>query len=384
VTFEGIGGWPAVLGRLLAGGDLTRDEARLSMGDVLEGDATPAQIAAFVTALRMKNETIDEMAGMVRALLDHAVPLHVPGDLIDTCGTGGDRSSSINVSTMAAFVVAGAGARVCKHGNRAATSLAGSADVLEALGVVIDLGPAGVARCIDEVGMGFCLAPKFHPGMRFAGPVRSQLGVATVFNFLGPIANPARVRFQVVGVSDPAMTDKVLGVLAANGCRRAMVVHGADGLDELSTTGPTTILELTEDGGAGTPGESSTGEGATGGTGTGDGPGAVSPARVRRTTLDATTLGLARVTLADLRGADAAANADITRRVLDGARGPHRDIVVLNAAAGLVVAGLVDDMAAGVEQAGAVIDDGRARAVLDALVRVSHQARASEEAATEA
>ncbi len=243
-TFDALGRWPGVLGRLLAGGDLAGEEARAVFGEILRGDATPAQIAAFVTALRMKGETIDEMAGFVRAMLEHAEPLGVPGDLVDTCGTGGDRSSSINVSTIAAFVAAGAGARVCKHGGRAATSIAGSADVLEALGVVIDLGPEGVRRCIDEAGMGFCFAPRFHPAMRFAVPVRRELGVPTVFNFLGPLANPGRARFQVVGVSDPAMVDKMIGVLAMNGSRRAMVVHGADNLDELSTTGPTTVVEL--------------------------------------------------------------------------------------------------------------------------------------------
>jgi anthranilate phosphoribosyltransferase len=362
VTFAGIGGWPGVLGRLLSGDDLSADEARCALGEVLRGDATAAQIAAFATALRMKRETVDEMTGMVRAMLDHAVTLPVSGDLVDTCGTGGDRSSSINVSTMAAFVVAGAGARVCKHGGRAASSQAGSADVLEALGVAIDLGPAGVVRCIDDVGMGFCFAPRYHPAMRFAAPVRRELGVATVFNFLGPLANPARACLQVVGISDPAMAETMLGVLAANGCRRAMVVHGAHGLDELSTTGPTTILELTD-----------TAPPA-------DAAGPSDPGRIRRTTVDATAFGLAPARLADLRGADAVTNAAIVHRVLDGERGPHRDIVVLNAAAGLVVAGVVDDLAGGVERAAVVIDDGRARDVLDALVRVSQEASATERA----
>lgn len=362
VTFDSLGGWPAVLGRLMAGSDLTGPEAWCVLGEVLRGAATAAQIAGFVTALRMKGETVDEMAGLVRAMLDHAEPLVVPGDLVDTCGTGGDRSCSINVSTIAAFAVAGAGARVCKHGNRAASSQAGSADVLEALGVVVDLGPDGVARCIDEVGMGFCFAPRFHPALRFAAPVRRELGVPTIFNFLGPLANPARVRFQVVGVSDPDMADKMLGVLAANGSRRAMVVYGADGLDELSTTGPTTVVELLDAGD--TPGS---GEGA------GDNVGEVDPARVRRWTVDAATLGLARVGIDDLRGADSATNAAIARRVLGGEKGPYRDIVVLNAGAALVVAGLADDLAAGVDRAAAAIDDGRARGVLDGLVRVSQE-----------
>jgi anthranilate phosphoribosyltransferase len=354
-TFDELGRWSGVLGRLMAGGDLTAAEARSVFGEILRGAATPAQIAALVTALRMKGETIDEMSGFVQAMLDHAEPLGVSGDLVDTCGTGGDRSSSINVSTIAAFVVAGAGARVCKHGNRAATSIAGSADVLEALGVVIDLGPAGVTRCIDETGMGFCFAPRFHPAMRFAAPVRGELGVPTVFNFLGPLANPGRACFQVIGVSDPKMADTMLGVLARNGCRRAMIVHGADNLDELSTTGPTEVVELLEpadDADGGTPSLAS---------------------RVRRWTVDAVDLGLARVKLEDLRGSDAATNAVIVGEVLAGGRGPHRDIVLLNAAAGLVVAGLAHDLAAGMERAATAIDDGHALGVLESLIRVSQE-----------
>ena len=351
VTFEALGGWPGVLGRLVARDDLQAAEARAALGEILAGQATPAQIAAFAVALRLKGETVDEMSGLVRAMLDHAEALSVDGDLVDTCGTGGDRSRTINVSTIAAFVVAGAGARVCKHGGRAATSIAGSADVLEALGVIIDLGPAGVTRCVEEVGMGFCFAPRFHPAMRFAAPVRAELGVPTVFNFLGPLANPGRVCFQVIGVSDPAMAEKMLGVLARNGCRRAMVVHGADNLDELSTTGPTDVVELLE-----------------------PVPGAAADdleVRLRRSIIDATDLGLPRVHLEDLRGSDAGANAAVVQRVLGGELGPKRDIVVLNAAAALVVCGRVADMAAGVEAAASAIDDGRARRVLDDLVRVS-------------
>jgi anthranilate phosphoribosyltransferase len=344
--FAALGGWPVVLGRLVARQDLSADEAAATLGEVLAGAATPAQIASFVTALRIKGETVSEMTGLVRAMLTHAEPLPVPRpeDVVDTCGTGGDRSRSINVSTIAALVVAGAGARVCKHGGRAATSAAGSADVLESLGVVIDLGPQGVARCIAEVGIGFCFAPRFHPAMRFAIPVRRELGVATVFNFLGPLANPARAGLQVVGVSDPAMADKMLRVLVANGARRAMVVHGADGLDELSTTGPSTVLDAGADG------------------------------DVRRYTVDPAGLGLALSSLDDLRGGDAAANAEVVRRVLGGQKGPHRDIAVLNAAAGLVVAGLSEDLGAGVERAGAVIDTGAAHDVLENLVRTSNEA----------
>jgi anthranilate phosphoribosyltransferase len=251
------------------------------------------------------------------------------------------------VSTIAALVVAGAGGRVCKHGGRAATSQAGSADVLEALGVVIDLGPEGVKRCIDEVGFGFCFAPRFHPAMRHAGPVRRELGVPTVFNFLGPLANPARASRQVVGVSDPIMAPKMLGVMAANGSRRAMVVYGSDGLDELSTTGPSTVHELMSDG------------------------------SFLDTVIDAKELGFPRATLEDLRGGDAAKNAEVVLEVLGGRKGPHRDIAVLNAAAGLVVGGLAADLPAGIEIAESVIDDGRAGQVLKELARVSSDAARS-------
>ncbi len=345
--FDQMGGWPGVLGRLFERHDLTADEAAAAIDQIFEGEASPAQIAAFATALRVKGETVEEITGLVGAMLARSEPLRVEGDLLDTCGTGGDRSGSINVSTISALVVAGAGGRVCKHGNRAASSLAGSADVLEALGVVIDLGPDGVSRCIEEVGMGFCFAPRFHPAMRQAIPVRRELGVPTVFNFLGPLANPARVRRQVVGVSDPDMAHKMLGVLIANGCKTAMVIHGSDGLDELSTAGPSKVHQLLSDG------------------------------TVIEKVIDAEPLGFPRATLHDIRGGDAARNAQAVRHVLSGAGGAHRDISVLNAAAGLVVAGLASDMPEGVELASVVIDEGRAANVLEELVRVSQDAARS-------
>lgn len=348
-AFAATGGWPAVLGRLMGGQGLSADEAALALGEVLSGSATDAQLAAFVTALRIKGETVEEMSGLVRAMLAHAERLEVPGELVDTCGTGGDRSHSINVSTIAALVATGAGARVCKHGGRAASSAAGSADVLEALGVAIDLGPAGVRRCVEEVGMGFCFAPRFHPAMRYAIPVRRQLGVPTVFNFLGPLANPARARFQVVGVSDPAMAEKMLGVLMANGARRAMVVHGADGLDELSTTGVSTVLEALVTDAGGEP-------------------------ELRRGTVDPGELGLAPASVEDLRGGDAAHNAEMVHHVLDGQRGAHRDVVLLNAAAALVVCGRAPTLPEGLGLAAAAIDEGKASAVLAGLVRVSQEA----------
>ena len=351
MTFESLGAWPGVLRRLVEGRSLSADEAECVLGQVLTGSAAPAQIAALLVALRMKGETSEEMTGLVRAMLDHAEPLDVAGDLVDVVGTGGDRLASINVSTLAALIAAGAGARVCKHGNRAASSSVGTADVLEALGVAVDLGPAGVARCVEEAGMGFCYAPRYHPAMRHAGPVRTQLGVPTVFNFLGPLANPARARRQLVGVSEPAMAPKMAGVLGASGSLRAMVVHADDGLDELSVTSPSTVLDLT-----------------------GDGAGF----DVSSWRLEPAELGLGPATLADLRGGDAAFNGAVIRRVLGGEPGPRRDIGVLNSAAALVVAGRAADLADGVTRSVAAIDSGKALAVLEGLVRVSQEAAAAE------
>ena len=360
-SFGELGGWPGVLGRLLDGESLAADQAEEVLGQVLSGGATPAQIAALAVALRAKGESVAEMTGFVRAMVVHAVPLELPPgtDLVDTCGTGGDRLRSINVSTIASLVVAASGAKVCKHGGRASSSAVGAADVLEALGAVADLGPAGVARCIDEVGLGFCFAPRFHPAMRYAGPVRKELGIPTVFNFLGPLANPARARYQVVGVSDPAMADKMLGVLAANGTRRAMVVHGDDGLDELSTTGPSTVHELIRTPGGDDPAD--------------DGDVSVSVYRV-----DPSDFGLARSTLDQLRGGDAAVNAEAIRQVVSGAVSPHRDIAVLNAGAALCVIGRAEDLDAGVRLASLLIDSGRAAGVLDEFVRVTNEAAAAE------
>ena len=343
-NFDELGGWPGVLGPLTAGDDLTTDQAAAAMTEILAGDATPAQIAAFIVGLRMKGETVEEMAGLLSAMQDAAeyVPLADLDGVIDTCGTGGDRSHSINVSTIAAFVVAGAGAKVCKHGNRAASSACGSADVLEALGVAIELDPAAVARCVEKAGIGFCYAPRFHPAMRHAGPTRRELGVPTVFNFLGPLANPARVRRQVLGVSDARMAEKMAGVLRARGSERALVVFGHDGLDELTTTTTSTVVELGEDG------------------------------ELRRYELDPAAHGISRADPAALRGGDAAANVAATRAVLGGEPGPQRDIVVLNAAAGLIAAGMASDLAEGLTAAAAAIDDGRAGAALDQLVEVSN------------
>ena len=348
MTFADLGGWPAVLGALSRGVDLPSASAAAAMTEILEGRATSAQIAAFCVALRMKGETVEEMTGLLGAMLEHVVVVDVPGRpaLVDTCGTGGDRSCTINASTLAALVVAGAGAPVCKHGNRAASSRCGSADLLEALGVVVDLPPQGVVACIEEAGMGFCFAPRFHPALRHAGPTRRELGVPTVFNFLGPLANPSRLKRQSLGVSDSRMAEKMAGVLLANGAERAMVVFGHDGLDEVTTTTTSTVIDVLD-----------------GGTTTFE--------------IDPSALGLSRAEAGDLVGGDTATNAGMARAVLDGRRGPHREFVMLNAAVGLVAAGLVDDVAEGLEAAAASIDDGRAASVLERMAKVSQAQAAS-------
>ncbi len=344
LNLEDLGGWRGVLGRIASGDHLGAEEASAVLADVLEGNATPAQIAAFMFGLRCRGETVEEMTGMVAAMLGASERVVLPDPLrdrvVDTCGTGGDRSGTINVSTIAALVVAGAGVPVCKHGGRAASSQAGSADVLEALGVVIDLGPDGVARCVEEAGIGFCFAPRYHPAMRHAIPIRRELGVPTAFNFLGPLANPARVRRQVVGVGDPAMAPKMAGVLVAGGALRVMVVHGAGGLDELSTVGPSTVHSYQD--------------------------GVLSSA-----VIDPSSLGLAPAAVEDLRGGDAATNASLARAVLAGERGPRRDIVLLTAAAGLVVGEACPSLVEGLVLAAAAVDDGRAEACLERLVAVS-------------
>jgi anthranilate phosphoribosyltransferase len=290
-------------------------------------------------------------------MVDAAVPcpLGLPDDavVVDLVGTGGDRLASINVTTLASFITAGSGVYVCKHGNRAASSAVGTADVLEALGVAIEIGPEGVARCVHEAGMGFCFAQRFHPAMRFVGPVRKELGVPTVFNYLGPLTNPARTRHQLVGVSDPAMAPIMAGVFGATDSRRSFIVHADDGLDELSVTSPADVLEV-----FGVAPDASL-EGGYG---------------IREWRVDPAALGLAPATLADLKGGDAAFNAKVIRSVLEGETGARRDIGVLNAAAALMVAGRVDNLVAGLAMANEAIDSGRALGVLDTLVTTSQAA----------
>ena len=345
--------WPEVLAHLSRRESLSATEAEETLEIVLSGDATPAQVGAFLALLHAKGETAEEVTGLARAMIDAAVPCPLgdaqAGAAVDLVGTGGDRLASINVTTLAAFITAGCGVPVCKHGNRAASSSVGTADVLEALGVAIELGPEGVARCVAEAGMGFCFAQRFHPAMRFVGPVRKELGVPTVFNYLGPLINPARTRRQLVGVSDPAMAPIMAGVFGATGSRHALIVHADDGLDELSVTSPSSVLEVRGDG---------------------SGEFAVSEWRV-----DPVALGFAPATMADLRGGNAKFNAGVIRSVLEGERSPRRDIGVLNAAAALMVAGRTDDLESGLALAAASVDSGQAVGVLDALIATSQDAR---------
>lgn len=346
---EAFGGWSGLLSSLIAGQNLNADAAGAAMSEILSGDATPAQIAGFVVALRAKGESVDELAGMLEAAMNSAtiVPLTDAerSRAIDVVGTGGDGSHSVNVSTMAAIVTAGAGASVCKHGNRSASSMCGTADVLELLGVALEQTAAGVAACVREAGIGFCFAPAFHAAFRFAGPPRREMGVPTVFNLLGPMANPGRVRNQLIGVADPRFAPTMLGALERQGVTSAWVVHG-DGLDELTTGGVSDVWELDN-------GEQ------------------------RQFQVDARSYGLERSTADDLRGGDPAFNAAAVHRVLAGDPGPHRDVVVLNAGAALLVAGTADDLEAGIALASAAIDDGRAAGVLERFVAVSQAQVAS-------
>lgn len=344
MLIDEVGGWPTVLGILVEGEHLHRDQATVALRSVLAGEATPAQLAALIVALRINGETVDEVAGLVDAMCEVAEPLELPEGTIDIVGTGGSpqgRVRALNVSTMAAIVAAAAGASVCKHGNRKASSTCGSFDLLEELGVRIDLDGRGVARCVAEVGVGFCFARSFHPAMRHAGPVRAELGVPTVFNVLGPLSHPGRVRRQVVGVGDPRLLDLVAGVLAERGAEHALVVHGPGALDELGLDGPSATREIRD--------------------------GVV----VGAEPIDPQALGLAVTATADLPGGDEKVNAAITTDVFAGERGAARDIVALNAAAGLYVAGIASSVAEGLEAALAAIDSGASAKTLDALVVTS-------------
>jgi anthranilate phosphoribosyltransferase len=340
--------WPALLGALIRGDSLTADESEWAMNEIMEGAATSSQIAGFGVALRIKGTSVAEMTGLSRAMLSHATPIDLPGHVTDLVGTGGDGARTVNVSTMGTIVAAAAGVRMAKHGNRAASSACGAADVLEALGVVIDLPPAATAELATSIGVAFLFAPLYHPALRYAGPTRSELGVPTVFNFLGPVANPARPSSQAVGVFDPSMGGVIAGVLAGRGVS-ALVFHGSDGLDELTTTGPSSVW-VVHDG------------------------------AVAMTEFSPSALGLRQASVADLRGGDAAHNAAVARAVLDGEQGPVRDIVLLNAGAALAAAAgvpgpeaVTSALADGYARAAEAVDSGAASALLDRWIEVSNR-----------
>ena len=331
------------LARLLDGHDLSRMEARGVMGSIMSGEATPAQIAGFLIALRAKGETADEIAGCAEAMREHALPVRPQrDDLVDTAGTGGDGARTINISTAAALVAAAAGAGVAKHGNRAVSSACGSADVLEALGFNLELSTERVARSIDELGFGFLFAPTHHPAMRHAAPVRSELAARTVFNVLGPLTNPAGARAQVVGVYAPELVRTIAEVLAQLGATRAFVVHGAGGIDELSPAGPNFVCEV-----------------ANGG--------------VRARNIDPLEFGLPRCDPSDLRGGSPAENAAAIRAVFAGENGGRRSAVLLNAAGAIAAGGHADDLAGGLELAREAVDSGEAAARLEQLVSFSNE-----------
>jgi anthranilate phosphoribosyltransferase len=336
--------WPSLLTALVRREDLSGAQTGWAMEQVMAGEATPAQIAGFAIGLRAKGETPDEVEGLVGVMLRHAAPLQVDGNAVDTCGTGGDRAHTVNISTMAALVVAGAGVTVVKHGNRAASSSTGSADVLEELGVAVDLPPALVGECIRTAGIGFCFAPIFHPALRFAGPARGQLGVPTVFNFLGPLTNPAQPRAQAVGVYDSRMAAVMAAVLARRGTS-ALVFRGDDGLDELSTA-TTSRVWLVRDG------------------------------QVHESVLNPVELGIPLSPAEALRGGDRERNAAAVRALLGGEQGPVRDAVLLNAAAALVAAApgeasLDRQLIAAIGRAAEALDSGAAAAALERWVSTS-------------
>jgi len=329
------------LAKLVKCENLSEDEAARAFEVIMRGDATPSQIAGFMVALRMKGETAEEITGFARTARAMATPIQVDGALLDTCGTGGDGLATFNISTLAAIVAAACGARVAKHGNRAASSMCGSADVLEQLGVKIDLAPEGVARCINEVGIGFLFAPVFHPSFRFAGVPRRELGMRTVFNVLGPLCNPAGARYQALGVADGSLASKMADVLQRLGVERAIVFHAADGMDELSVASPHFVIE--------------------------------SDGQKQEYALDPSGLGLDRAPVEAMRGGGPEENGRLAREVLGGAKGPRRDVVLLNAAAGLRAAGLARDWKDGLGLAAEAIDSGRAGEILQRWARISQE-----------
>lgn len=326
--------------KVVSGENLSATEAETAMEEIMAGEATPAQFGAFVTALRIKGETSLEIAGMAKVMRQKAVPVTSAAKVVDTCGTGGDGSQTINVSTMAAFVAVGAGLTIAKHGNRAITSACGSADVLEAAGVNINLGPEGVQQCIEKVGMGFMFAPNFHPAMKYAGGPRREIGIRTVFNILGPLTNPASAKNQVLGVSDPSLGEKMAQVLMHLGSQHSLVVHGEDGMDEISITAPTHIWELLE-------------------------------GSIVNYVITPEEFGLTRASPDSVRGGSAEQNVSIMQDIFSGALGPKRDIVLMNAAAALVAGDAAKDIPTGLRMAAESIDTGQASTKLLSLSQIS-------------
>jgi anthranilate phosphoribosyltransferase len=327
---------------VVSGGSLSMEESAATMREIMDGEATAAQLGAFLAALRMKGETPEEVAGMATVMREKALPLDVDGPLVDTCGTGGDGKGTFNVSTAAAFVAAAAGLRVAKHGNRAASGTCGSADVLEALGVRIDLDPAGVKRCIEEVGIGFMFAPAFHPAMRHAAPVRREIGIRTVFNILGPLTNPAGAQAQLLGVPDVGLGAKTAEVLKLLGSHHSMVVHGDDGLDELTLGARTHVWEVLD-------------------------------GAIDTYTISIEELGLPHVAIEDIQGGGPEDNALKLRQLFDGENGPVRDVVLLNSAAVMLVGGKAADLKGGIKLARSAIDSGEARKRVEHLAELSQR-----------
>jgi anthranilate phosphoribosyltransferase len=325
---------------LVSGRSLAADETAQVMEEIMQGEATPAQFGAFVTALRFKGETVDEILGLARTMRAKAIPVSTEGLVVDTCGTGGDGSHTFNISTTAAFVAAGAGLKIAKHGNRAMSSQCGSADVLEALGVKIDLNAEQVQRCLKEVGIGFMFAPVFHPAMKHAAASRREIGIRTVFNILGPLTNPAGAKAQVLGVGDELLLEKLALVLQDLDCQHALLVHGEDGLDEITITGKTQVCELKN-------------------------------GRIKRYTVSPEDFGLPRASSDNIKGGDTKVNVDFLRNILAGALGPKRDVVLMNAAAALVVGDKTKTLRQGADLAKEVIDNGNASAKLDQLIEFS-------------
>ena len=326
---------------LVSGRSLSMDEAAAVMRQIMQGEATPAQLGSFLTALRLKGESTEEIAGMATVMREFSLKVRVEGTVVDSVGTGGDGTNSFNISTAAALVAAGAGVRIAKHGNRAASGSCGAADVLEELGVRIELPPEGVERCINEGGIGFMFAQAFHPSMRHAGPVRREIGIRTVFNILGPLTNPAAAQRQLIGVAFPQLGEKMAEVLRLLGSERSLVVHGAGGLDEIALDGDTSVWELRD-------------------------------GQVQSWTFSPDDTGLGRWSVDDLAGGDREANASTMRRLLDGEGGPIRDAVLLNAAGVLLAAGAAPGIPDGIQQAAEAIDNGAARQRLEAMVELSN------------